>query len=235
MKKLLFIYLLIFSFFIPCTLPSLSEENQPYVAVFLSPQGYTNDWPTKFHPDLLFTASTWNDFPVFLDLVAKNAKGRTIIIDISSHGEPVEGFLYISYQAYGYNMEYRSSIGYITNKIEEYLNPKQIKAVYLEACYAGICVEKTFSIKNFKENDLQIDHDYGNQIEPDRDGIISFPLYGTSNCANYNNTIFLQDHYNVKYEFNDLRQYINQKGLTKDDSRLEFLKYVWIILSSYGL
>jgi hypothetical protein len=233
MKNHLLVLLLFFGFFLsPCL--GWAKSDRPYfLAVFNGgPEGYPYDWE-KIQPDMLYTGATWDDFPVFLELVRHAAKDKEIIIDVSSHGSDTTGLLYIDYEAFGYEMTYEASMGYIINEIEKKL-PK-VKALFLEACYSEMVMERSLTKKNLADSNHELGCAEGSHIEAS-DQYINFPVYGVGSSLNYNNTCFLQWYYNVRAYFYDLRQFINHPpAKSTSEERENDIRNLWVILSSYGL
>lgn len=221
LKKLLVAFLL-FVFFIPYQVDAAPKR--PYLAVFNNPGGQ-DDFLYE-DVDLMFTGSNWNDFDKFIQLVKSQAKGRDIVIDISCHGSPTDGYLWLDYDAFGYNFQYMTSVGHVLNQIEE--NLPQCKKVWLEACYSELCMEKSLRVKKeFKTLD-------GNIVESYRHRDIDFPVYGIGPTPNYNNLVYLQDKHNIRAFFMDLRDTLNdgqeaKADDTKDDQLLMLFQVLCVL------
>lgn len=221
MKYLLSAFLIIsFLFYNPC----LAADKKPFLAVFTNPGGETDfvNQPV----DLMITGGSWADYDTFIYLVKKLSKGRDVVIDISCHGSKKNGRLWLYYDAFGYNFAYSSSVGHVLNKITE--NIPRCKKVWLESCYSELCMEQSLMVNaEFS--------DYGNYEESYAYKTIPYPVYGVGSTPNFNNLVYLEDKYNVKAFFMDLRSTINDGETAKaNDSCNQILADLWTILYLYG-
>ncbi len=232
-------FLLFLTFFLtPClglAQPPL-DRNSYFLAVFNTPEGYVTDWDI-IKPDFKMCCNTWDDFPMFLRIVKQQAKNRPILIDVSVHGDDRTGLLWIDYDAFGQDMSYAASMGYVINQIERTFPKGQVKSLFLEACYSEIVMEKSLTTQNlihYNDDSEFSYHEGGNQIEG-TDTKIDFPVYGIGSSVNYNNTVFLQYFYNVKAYFYDLRQFINNEPAKPTNrERQPIIEQLWFVLANFG-
>jgi hypothetical protein len=220
-KYLLSAFLIISLLFVN---PCMAADKKPFLAIFTNPGGEM-DWYSQ-KPDLLFTGGSWRDYDTFIYLVKKLAKNREVVVDISCHGSKYDGRLWLDYDAFGYNFAYSSSVGHVLNKITE--NLPKCKKVIMEACYSEICMEESLITHAEFENE-------GNYEESYKFKTIPYPVYGVGNTPNFNNLVYLEDKYDVKPFFMDLRDTINDGKATKpDDSQNQLLANIWSMLYLYG-
>lgn len=182
------------------------EENaHDYLAVFCNP-GWEHEWD-KYKPDLVFTASDWDDFNTFLRVVRKQAGSHPIVLSVDTHGED-SGF-YLQYQdpnkpnidSHTDLITHQASMGYIVNEVNRYLNPRKVTMI-TEACYSGRALHNT--LRGYPRSY----HDDGDDLENTLYSL-TFPIYGVgASTVNFGNTVFLQYYYNFRTPFfQDIRQY----------------------------
>lgn len=227
MKYLLSLFLVFLTLF--CNPADGAKSEKPFIAVFINPGAQL--WWDKYKPDLIFTASSWDDFPLFCKMVKQAAKGRQdVYIDIDCHGSDIDGMLYLQYAAFQQLYSYKASIGYVLNE----LAAAKIKPtkMLLEACYSEIVMESGIRNTDFAQTSLIP----GDQVEDCKLKEIKYPIYGIGKTVNISNLIYLQDKYNVHASFQDMRPYINKPVAKPDkDSRIEYkLRALFTFLYTYG-
>ena len=204
MKYILNIFLaLLFS------LPALAQSQKPYLAVYANPQpGFEIYWEREKTDGFIFIADTWDSFPEFLKQAKINARGRKVILNLSTHGGE-QGLLYLAYPLFyetpwgeriTVHIVKEASMGYIINEINKVFKPGEIQELDIEACFSGYVYSK--SIRGNKE----LKHEGGNVIENCKEYPL-FPVYGVPETFGLGNILHLQRHkYNLNINYIDLRE-----------------------------
>ena len=224
MKSLLVLFLVLSTVFFNVAEGARSEK--PFLAVFAQP-GAQLWWfmcPSR-EPDLYYTANDFDEFPKFLKLVKQMSKGRQEVwLDVDCHGGE-DGYLYMQYEAFQQKYQDCASMGYIVNEIDR--SKVKCDKLLMENCYAEICMENGLNNTQCLE---------GDQVENTKVYSFTYPIYGVTNCPNISNLVFLQDRYNIKPCFIDLRTVIGKPAAKPDNSprTINLLRATFSILASYG-
>lgn len=203
-------FLCFLSSLIVLSVPNSADQDK-YLAVFCTTasdkettETCIHDWD-RFDPDKLVLAKEWSQLEPFLDLVAKEAGNKPIILDIECHGNDSSGLL--STDIDGSDI---ASLGWLLKKIDSKLHGKDLTMV-LEACYPSQCMERSLKVLRHLE--------YKNIHLDSFDDPITFPIYSNLGNVNYNNLVYLQYHFNVRLYFQDLRDKAGQLPEPADHSK----------------
>lgn len=155
MKKLLLALFCLLALATPVSARHLAvmEINDPHFYSMWEVQG--------IHTDVFVIAKDWRYLDEFLKKTQDKFNNDTeeLVVDISCHGSPKNGMLYI-------DEKHKASMGSVIHRVQEFFPNRPNLTMIFESCYAGRCYKLTS--RGAKDSDLP----GGISTPPE------FPVYG---------------------------------------------------------
>lgn len=219
--RIVLTFLLLLAFLIPAQ----AVEDTQYIAVYTSPNLKQCWKECKHHINRLWSTESWADFDQFLSVVHAEARGRTIICDISCHGNNRDGLISKCRDNREDSKDYFASMGYILNHIEQGLAGDRVVIIF-ETCFGSYCYRSTvrgnfpvISKQYFIENHVNA---------------VDYPVYGTGYTSSWCTAIFEEYMHSLQGKkpifLRDLRQSMvetapcTNEGLAIQSRYLDFLR-----------
>lgn len=170
--RIVLTFLLLLAFLIPAQ----AVEDTQYIAVYTSPN-LKQCWKECKHKiNRIWSTDSWSDFDQFLSVVHAEAKHKTIILDLSCHGNNINGLISKCRDFKEDSIGYYASMGYILNHIEQKLAGDHVVIIF-ETCYGSYCYKTTIR-DNFPVQSKEY-------FIENHATAVDYPVYGGAYSSNY--------------------------------------------------